>query len=392
MSFTTVERKDVSALQTLLFGSAQGKSMKISYEVNSYKKVSGDKFYVIPRGKKCITWFTMYKNAPEVLFFDLDPRDHSKVKFVSIRKIHPICVAVSLFQGAGTVIYGTLFAHAERQLFSVENIHVYRNACVDHLSVREKDALIHEIFANEGLGNTPIPSQPSNTSGDYVWFGIAVKYNTYAQALHSANTPAEIPYSVYAIQARYHTQTDNKYYQNCQNQSMNDTTKPTFGNFNTGSISSSTSASSNAVQPRQQQQQQQQPQQQPQQQQQQHQYQYQYQQPSTKVFLVSPEPRVDVYTLRCPVTRAVEPELAHIGDYKTSVMMNTLFRNVRENASLDAIEESDDEDAFQNSQIRQMNGYIKSGDSNPTPTPVELAMVCTYNYKFKRWSPLKPVS
>ncbi len=312
----------------------------------------------------------MYKNAPEVLIFDLDPRDHSKVKFVSIRKIYPNCVAASLFQGAGTVIYGTLFTHAERQLFSVENLHVYRNACVDHLSVREKDALIHDIFACDGLGTTPtsIPSQTSNTSGDFVWFGVAVKYNTYAEALRCANTPAEIPYSVYAIQARYHTQTDNKYYQNCQNQSMNDTSKPMFGNLNTGPISSSTNSNSNAVQI------------------------HQQQQPSTKVFLVSPEPRVDVYTLRCPVTRAVEPELAHIGDYKTSVMMNTLFRNVRENASLDAIEESDDEDAFQNSQIRQMNGYIKSGDSNPSPTPVELAMVCTYNYKFKRWSPLNPVS
>ena len=373
MQFTTVDRKDVVVLQSMLFGSALGKSMKISYEVNSYKKVSGDTFYVIPRGKKCMVWFTVYKNAPEVVFFDLDPRDHSKVKFVSIRKVHPKCAAPSLFQGAGTVLYGTLFAHGARQLFGVENIHVYRNACIDHLSIRDKDAMLHDIFANEGLGTVP----PTSTE-DFVWFGVAAKYGTYAEALRAANTPSEIPYSVYAIQARYHTQTDNKYYQNCQNQSQ-------------GPL-----ATTHQYQQQQQQQQQQQPhhqqhqhQQQPQQPQQQPQYRQYQQQPASKVFLVSPEPQVDMYTLRCPVTRAMESEPAHIGDYKTSAMMNTIFRNVRENASLDAIEESDDEDAFQNSQMRQLNGHIKYDDST---THVDVAMVCTYNYKFKRWSPVKLVS
>jgi hypothetical protein len=358
MQFTTVDRKDVVVLQSMLFGSALGKSMKISYEVNSYKKVSGDTFYVIPRGKKCMVWFTVYRNAPEVVFFDLDPRDHSKVKFVSIRKVHPKCAAPSLFQGAGTVMYGTLFAHGARQLFGVENLHVYRNACVDHMSIRDKDALLHDIFANEWLGTVP-PTR--STAEDVVWFGVAVKYGTYAEALRAANTPSEIPYSVYAIQARYHTQTDNKYYQNCQNQ---------------GQVQSQGQGPTTQLQQHQQ----------PQQQQQYRQYQ---QQPASKVFLVSPEPQVDTYTLRCPATRAVEPEPAHIGDYKTSAMMNTIFRNVRENASLDAIEESDDEDAFQNSQIRQMNGHIKADGST---TPVDVAMVCTYNYKFKRWSPLKRVS
>ena len=368
MQFITVDRRDVPVLQSTLFGSAQGKSMKISYEVNSYKKVSGDRFYVIPRGKKCMAWFTMYKNAPEVLFFDLDPRDHSKVKFVSIRKIHSTCAAPSLFQGTGTVMYGTLFAHGARQLFGVENIHVYRNACVDHMSVRDKDELLHDIFANEGLGVVPPTSSTysntNSTTGDLVWFGIAVKYTSYAEALRSANTPSEIPYPVYAIQGRYHTQTDNKYYQNCQNQGQVPlATAVPQRHYHQSPIQ---------VQP-------------PTQPQQSYR---QYQQPASKIFIVSPEPQVDMYTLRCPATRAVEPEPAHIGDYKTSAMMNTIFRNVRENASLDAIEESDDEDAFQNLHKSQMRGYIKCEDS----VPAEVAMVCAYNYKFKRWSPLKPVS
>ena len=385
MQFISVDRKDVAALQTMLFGSLPSKSMKISYEVNSYKKVSGDRFYVIPRGKKCIVWFTVYKNAPEVLFFDLDPRDHSKVKFVSIRKIHPRCFHPELFQGAGTVMYGTLFLHGALQFFGVENIHVYRNACVDHMSVRDKDELLHDIFANDGLGVVPPTSstRSNSTTGDIVWFGIAVKYNSYAEALRSANTPSEIPYPVYAIQGRYHTQTDNKYYQNCQNQGQGQ------GQWQ-GQAQQPKQQPHQPHQPQEQppqyQPQEQPPQYQPQQQPQYRQYQ---QQPASKVFLVSPEPQVDMYTLRCPVTRAVESEPAHIGDYKTSAMMNTIFRNVRENASLDAIEESDDEDAFQNSHTRQLNGHIKCDDST---IPAQVPMVCTYNYKFKRWSPVKPVS
>jgi hypothetical protein len=59
--------------------------------------------------------------------------------------------------------------------------------------------------------------------------------------------------------------------------------------------------------------------------------------------MVSPQPLVDTYTLRCPISNVVEPEPAHVGDYKTSVLLNSLFRTVRENASLDAAEESEDE-------------------------------------------------
>jgi hypothetical protein len=99
--------------------------------------------------------------------------------------------------------------------------------------------------------------------------------------------------------------------------------------------------------------------------------------------MVSPQPLVDTYTLRCPITNAVEPEPAHVGDYKTSVLLNSIFRTVRENASLDAAEESEDEEVFQASQQMHIEGYISSSSAP------EKAMICTYNYKFKRWVPLR---
>jgi hypothetical protein len=56
---------------------------------------------------------------------------------------------------------------------------------------------------------------------------------------------------------------------------------------------------------------------------------------------------------------------------------------VRENASLDAAEEREDEEVFQASQQMHIEGYISPS------SPPEKVMICTYNYKFKRWVPLR---
>ena len=39
-------------------------------------------------------------------------------------------------------------------------------------------------------------------------------------------------------------------------------------------------------------------------------------------------------------------KVACIPNYKTSMMMNALFRNIKENRNLDLLEESDDEEEF----------------------------------------------
>jgi hypothetical protein len=68
--------------------------------------------------------------------------------------------------------------------------------------------------------------------------------------------------------------------------------------------------------------------------------------------------------------------IAHIPNYKTSVMMNSIFRNIKENRNLDALEESDDEDEI----------------SDPGKKLVDLdkcvKMECAFNLRFKRWHPI----
>lgn len=73
-------------------------------------------------------------------------------------------------------------------------------------------------------------------------------------------------------------------------------------------------------------------------------------------------------------------DIAYIPNCQKSVFMNGLFRNIRENRNLDYIEESDDEDEFQDTRI----------DKNVNLTK-EVIMECSFHPKFKRWVPIRVV-
>ena len=72
--------------------------------------------------------------------------------------------------------------------------------------------------------------------------------------------------------------------------------------------------------------------------------------------------------------------IAHIPNYSTSVMMNKLFRNIKENANLDALEESDDEEEFENTQINKFVDLDKT-----------LSMECVFIKRFQKWQPLNTI-
>jgi hypothetical protein len=98
------------------------------------------------------------------------------------------------------------------------------------------------------------------------------------------------------------------------------------------------------------------------------------------VFLVRPDIQNDIYHLfydastnasNVDSSKLLEYDVAGIPDYKTSVMMNRLFRNIKENQNLDALEESDDEED-------EVTVFIDR----------EIRMKCVYNNKYKKWCPL----
>lgn len=96
------------------------------------------------------------------------------------------------------------------------------------------------------------------------------------------------------------------------------------------------------------------------------------------VFKITADIEPDIYNLFAFTDgKEVCHDVAFIPDYKTSVLMNKLFRNIKENDNLDALEESDDEDEFEDSRLDKFVYLDRSFKMN-----------CEYNHKFKKWVPI----
>ena len=68
---------------------------------------------------------------------------------------------------------------------------------------------------------------------------------------------------------------------------------------------------------------------------------------------------------------------AAITDYKTSVYMNGIFRNIKENDDLDKLEESDDDEEFEN-----------ISEDKYVDLKKELPFKCVYLKYYQSWKPL----
>jgi hypothetical protein len=98
-----------------------------------------------------------------------------------------------------------------------------------------------------------------------------------------------------------------------------------------------------------------------------------------RIFRIMADIQNDIYHLYEPSNKTLVGT-AYIPDYKTSVMMNQLFRNIKENNNLDSLEESDSEEEFESDRPDKFV-YLDR----------EYTMECMYNNKFKKWVPLRLV-
>jgi hypothetical protein len=100
------------------------------------------------------------------------------------------------------------------------------------------------------------------------------------------------------------------------------------------------------------------------------------------IFLVTADIQYDVYHLFAygKASQKIYYNVAYIPSYQCSIMMNSIFRKIKENKCLDFIEESDDEDDFED--IRE-DKYV---DLQKT-----VQMECMYSTKFKKWIPKRVV-
>lgn len=104
------------------------------------------------------------------------------------------------------------------------------------------------------------------------------------------------------------------------------------------------------------------------------------------VFKVRATIEQDIYNLYCSkgiLGTSLDEEfygIPLIADYKTSVMMNNHFRKIKENLNLDALEESDDEEEFENISDDKFVNIKKT-----------LYMRCEYVKRFRKWKPIEMV-
>jgi hypothetical protein len=86
----------------------------------------------------------------------------------------------------------------------------------------------------------------------------------------------------------------------------------------------------------------------------------------------------DIYHLYC--AENVFFGTAFVPSYKASVFLNALFRRIRENINLDLLEESEDENDYEDTNVDKFVDLEKSYN-----------MRCIYNRKFRKWQPVEVV-
>jgi hypothetical protein len=296
-------------------------NIKLSYENIVHKKVYDcDWVVAIPYGKKSFGWFTVnYEtNQPVCLLISCDYKTVKPIVACYDKRLTYGCI--------GTIVYGTVFSHEKNQVFSVEDILFYKGKNKVHTVYKEKLELLSHIFEKE-INQTAIYNE------QFVIFGLPIMKPHFSELLHCI---ASLQYKISHIQYRYLNRGTN-----VEAISSLQYMKPTAQFI-----------------------------------------QYRNNKLVEAVFKIKPDIQNDIYHLFVyhNGNRDHYYDIAFIPDYKTSVMMNFLFRIIKENKNLDALEESDDEEEFESERVDKFVHLNKV-----------ILMNCQYNWKFKRWVPIATV-
>ena len=322
---------------------------ELSYETISHTKVSSsyNVATAIPTGKKAFLWFTFYGEDDVCILFELNKDKRiSKGRFLNI----PFHRDLSL----GTVLYGSCITDENNEIKTivVENILYYVGISLNNTDFIHKLSMLNKVFNNITKHNSTISIYMS------VFWEINIDNNaeSYPNTI-SSEIFDNIPYNIHHIQ--YRCAYEKRPFVNVfMNKKLNVVNLPTQSRMvNIPLYETRLTPFKMSL------------------------YKPQYNYPT--IFQVMPDIQFDIYHLFVygRNNQRVYYNIAYIPNYKTSVFMNSLFRKIRENDNLDYIEESDDEEDFQNIDADK---YV---DLNKV-----LYMECTFHHKFKRWVPNKVIS
>ena len=275
--------------------------IELSYDKTLHKKVHANCYSILPKGMKCVLWFTYQddKNIPLLISFD----KNNQVR--SIKK-HIISFSDELCYGEGTLLHGVCFKSNNIYNFACTDVIIYKNQRVFKKNYAYKFNILNELLSfhisNEIYTN------------NFLSVGIPITVSNFKEAISIART---LPYSVHSIRLL--------------------------------KLSSSRSVG---------------------------QLRFNQSQEAEAIFKVKAQIQQDIYSLFCSDVKKAHG-VAAITDYKTSVMMNSLFRNIKENRDLDLLEMSDDDEEFED-----------VSEDKYVDTTKTINMKCVYIPRFKKWKPV----
>jgi hypothetical protein len=338
-------------------------NIKLSYENIVHKKVSNFSFlYAVPQGKKTFAWFQFREEKPVCYLLELQ----GKQKEISDIKMVNACFDESL--SYGTLFYGTQFHYQKQAFYSIEDIFYYQGQKVHHESWDQKLMYLKKIVEKQ--------MKQVSYQSNFIVFGLPLMDTDYDRFMKKMEV---LPYNIHGVYMR------NTPYPPLGKVQGTGVAEPkplgnSRPNYNSKFISKTNKDMAlTQLQPF-------------------HKFvknnkpevlapQRQSLGPFPKVewkkvatFGVRPDIQNDIYHLYCCNEKGeqIYHDVAYIPDYNTSLLMNRLFRKIKENENLDALEESDDEEEFENEKEDRFV-YLDR----------EYTMVCHYHYKFKKWVPLR---
>lgn len=260
-----------------------------------------DTFIALPKGRKCILWFTTHidENIPIVLYLD------NNYTIVDC-ELFNICFDNELTLGKGTIINGIIFKINNIFHFCCIDIHYYKGQLIETSKFKDK-LKVFEYFFKYNIKQTLFNE---NT----LIVGLPLCKTNYNELISFVEY---LPYPIHAIKLFKYNSI-----------------------YHSGLIK------------------------------------YKEKEFSYAYFNIKATLEDDIYNVFC-CDKTTPYGIAMITDFKTSVMMNKLFRNIKENDNLDLLELSDDENEFENVQ------QDKFVDLNKT-----ICMKCIYVPRFKKWKPL----
>lgn len=314
--------------------------LEFSYETITHKKIPSyyDICLAIPHAKKCVIWFTFHEGRNKCVLIELN---RAKA-FSNVEVIKESFVLNPLY--LGTIVFGSFIQNKIDSLFIVEDILMHEGTVLNKMVFGEKIGLI-EIFLKVQKSLCYEEKPP-------ISFYLPVFWKS-----HTNNDETIIPYELISYplhHIQYRSLTSIVPHLNFIPNNDMVVVKPITSKFvpRTQKKTMNNRHSSRE------------------------------QTKYITTFVIKADSQTDVYNLYAYDEQRILNlyDVAYIPNCKSSVYMNSLFRNIKENYNLDLIEESDDEDDFED--VRE-DKYV---DTN-----LEIVMDCVYHTKFKRWVPIKVI-